>query len=504
MSSFALLPKNLMGISKQMSIQSKILRDLSKYIPQTIIPALIAFISVPIYTRLFDPSSYGNFAIVRVSNEVLKRCSSWFGASLTRYYNVYEKENKLDLMLTTILKTNFLLGLFFSLPALLILKFIEIAPELRLLFQIGIILFAFGLIRQTLTNVLRMQRRINTHSLFVLVSSIFSFLISLTLIFFFNLKIESIFLGNLIMVLIILPFLWRTSVNKNFRIKEQIDFNIIKKFALYGIPLTIGNLGVWVLNLSDRYMLGILLNSHEVGVYSSCYNITWNSLFLIVNLFFMMEEPLAMKIYVNDGKEALRQFINRETRLFFIFIVPCIFLICAYSKFIFSVMVAEEYQKGIIIVPYVAIGVFISGLIYKFHLGILAMEKTKSLMYIVILSGASNILFNILLIPRLGILGAGVATLFSYLFYLAMIVISSKRIFQWPFPFASLFRISFVALISTYPFFCFTTTHNSWPKNAALVFFSIVSYTVLLFVIKEITQDEIVFAKKYLKRLLKR
>ncbi len=481
-----------------MSIQAKILKDLTKYTPQTIIPALIAFISVPVYTRLFDPSSYGHFAIVRVSNNLLDRCCSWIGASLTRYYNLYEKEKKLDIMLTTILKTNFLLGLFITSPTLLALKLIEITPELKILFEIGILLFAFNLLKKTLSNVLRMQRRINTHSLFVLISSIFSFLISLTLIFFFNLKIESIFLGNLIILLIILPFLWKTSVNKDFLVKAKIDFNIIKKFAFYGIPLTIGNLGVWILTLSDRYIIGFLLNSYEVGVYSSCYNVTWNSLFLIVNLFFMMEEPLAMKIYINDGKKALREFINHETRLFFIFIVPCIFLLCAYSKFIFSVMVAEEYQRGIIIVPYVAMGVFASGLIYKFHLGFLAMEKTKSLMYIVIVSGTSNIIFNILLIPHLGILGAGLATLFSYLFYLVMIIIASKRVFQWPFPFVSLFRITFAAIISIYPFSVFFMKNDGVTKIVIFGFFSIVIYVVLLFLIKEIKQDEIVFVKTYL------
>ena len=46
------------------------------------------------------------------------------------------------------------------------------------------------------------------------------------------------------------------------------------------------------------------------------------------------------------------------------------------------------------------------------------MEKTKNLMYLIILSGIANIIFNILLIPYFALLGAALATLFSYLLYL--------------------------------------------------------------------------------------
>lgn len=484
-----------------MSNKSKIMKDLLKYIPQTVVPGIIAFISVPIYTHIFNPHAYGNLEIVKVSNNILDYLSTWIGSSLTRYFNVFEKERKLEVMITTVIKAIAISGLLLALPFLLALRLINVSSQLGLLFGIGITLFFLTLFKKTLMNVLRMRRQINVHSFFVILTSVFSFLSSLALIFYFGLQIESILLGNLIVVAILLPFVWRTSIRNSFSFRIHMDFHVIKQFALYGIPLTISRLGVWLLNLSDRYLIGALLTSYELGVYSSCYNVTWNSLFLIVNLFFMMEEPLAMKVLVHEGKKGLKDFVRHETRIFLIFFTPLLFFLCCYSDFIFSIMVSKEYQKGAVIVPYVAVSVLLSGLIFKYHLGIMASEKTRSLMFIVVASGLSNVLLNIVLIPRMGILGAGVSTLASYALYLAAVVVFSKKVFPWAFPFGSLVRIGMSAAVAIYPLSIMSWTRISIYGTAFLAACSLLVYFLLLVALKEFDRDEISSFRLHLKNL---
>jgi O-antigen/teichoic acid export membrane protein len=429
------------------TVKNKIIKDLTRYVPQVILPAILAFISVPIYTKLFDPSAYGNLYIAKAALNLLDRCSNWIGASLTRYYNEYVKSKSLNEMLTSIIKANVLIATFTTIPIFMLLKLLPIDSELKLLLQTGIVLFAFIPTGNVLRNTLRMERRINLHTIFIVFRNLFSFVVSLLLIYQLNMGIESIIIGELLVVVAIFPFLWKAALQNNFNMSTKLDLSIIRQFFNYGAPLTISIVGLWLLDFSDRYIIKYMLGSYAVGIYSACYNITWNSLFILVHLFYMMEEPLAMKIYVQEGADALKEFIRCELRLFLILIVPCVLFICVYSDTIFSFMVSKKYQSGTALVPYVSSSVLVAGIIYKYKLGIMAMEKTRSLMYIVIAAGIFNVLLNVALVPFYGIIGAAAGTLIAYTTYLSMIVVATKRIFPWRFPITSLLRITFCGML---------------------------------------------------------
>lgn len=474
-----------------MAIQDKILKDLTKYIPQVILPTILAFVSVPIYTKLFDPSAYGNFYIAKAALNLLDRCSNWIGSALTRYYNEYDKFHKLKEMISSIIKTNIIFALLTTLPTLIILGFLPIDNQLKVLFQIGIILFAFVPTSNVLRNVLRMQRKIYLHSLFIISRSLFSFMFSLLLIYLFRMQMESIFLGELLIVAIILPILWKSAIGKQFSYKIPLNLNIIRQFFCYGAPLTFSIVGLWLLDFSDRYIIKFMLGSYAVGIYSACYNITWNSLFLLVHLFYMMEEPLAMKIYAHEGAEALKEFITCESRIFLILMVPCVLFMCLYSDFIFSIMVSEKYRNGTALVPYVAISVLVAGIIYKYKLGIMAMEKTQTLMYIVIAAGILNVVFNLIAIPLYGLLGAAIGTLLAYLAYLTMLIIVSKRHFPWKFPILAFIRILACAITPALLLLFLQDAKLSVPAHILSALSFPVIYVLLLFISKEITKKEL-------------
>ncbi len=474
-----------------MTVQNKIIKDLSRYVPQVILPAILAFISVPIYTNLFTPSAYGNLYIAKAALNLLDRCSNWIGASLTRYYNEYVKTQTLSEMLTSIIKANVLLAAFTTIPSLILLKLFPLDSELKLLLQIGIVLFAFIPTGNVLRNTLRMERRINLHTFFIVSRNLFSFIVSLLLIYKLNMGIESIILGELLVVVAILPFLWKTAVSNSFKMSTNLNFGIILQFFNYGAPLTISIVGLWLLDFSDRYIIKYMLGSHAVGIYSACYNLTWNSLFILVHLFYMMEEPLAMKIYIQEGTDALKEFIACEARLFLILIVPCILFICVYSDTIFSFMVSAKYRSGTALVPYVSLSVLVAGIIYKYKLGIMAMEKTKSLMYIVICAGIFNVLLNVTLVPFYGLIGAAVGTLIAYIIYLSMIIIAANRIFPWRFPIVSLFKIVFCGIIPATLSFSTLSRNIPLPLHILIALLYPLIYVCLLIATKETSKSDI-------------
>jgi len=48
----------------------------------------------------------------------------------------------------------------------------------------------------------------------------------------------------------------------------SISFQVIKKTLRFGLPLVIHNLALWILNLSDRFIIQLFLPISYVGIYA--------------------------------------------------------------------------------------------------------------------------------------------------------------------------------------------------------------------------------------------
>lgn len=83
---------------------------------------------------------------------------------------------------------------------------------------------------------------------------------------------------------------------------------------------------------------------------------------------------------------------------------------------VFKILAPVEYQQGIMILPIVAISSYFT-FIYSFPAGHeFYCGQTKMLSFATVMAAIINVILNFLLIPRLGIHGAAIATMLSYAF----------------------------------------------------------------------------------------
>ncbi|MFP4554951.1 MAG: hypothetical protein ACLFRT_13980, partial [Actinomycetota bacterium] len=61
-------------------------RDLVRYLPAQVIPAVIGFITIPIVTRLLDPAAYGDYRLVLATVVAFGAAGSWLASSIYRFY----------------------------------------------------------------------------------------------------------------------------------------------------------------------------------------------------------------------------------------------------------------------------------------------------------------------------------------------------------------------------------------------------------------------------------
>lgn len=471
------------------------LKDVAKYLPAHIVPAITGFISIPIITRIFVPEDYGNYSLAMATVMVLSTLLGWLPVSIIRFYPVYERDNKSDLFNGNVLRLSLISISVVALVSLALLFFVRayLSPKLSLLLFIGIGVFVVLAVFNVFQHFLRSMRRVGWYSFFASWRTVAGLGLGLGLIFLFKLGIEGLLWGIILCIVIILPLLWKKAGGNASIIGTRIDVPLLKTMARYSLPLAIGNLAAWILSLSDRYILEVFRGAQEVGIYSASYDIADRSIRVIVSLFLMASGPISIHIWEKEAEARSKEFMSNVTRYYLIACVPAAIGLSALSRPIIRVMTGTVYYEGYRIVPFVVLGILLLGLQERFQSGFLFHKKTVLIAYGMLLSGVLNLLLNLLFVPRYGYYAAAITTLVSYGFLLFLMIVLSRRFFVWPFPLESLANVtlaSAVMAVLVYPLGNWLTSSDL--LNVFLgVCVGLLAYVITLFLLGEFKAVEV-------------
>jgi O-antigen/teichoic acid export membrane protein len=425
-----------------------LLTDMLKYLPAQIAPGLIGLVSMPIVTRLFLPAEYGHYSLATATVMVLSILFGWLPTSVIRFYPTYVREGRPGVFHATVMRLAgiVLAVLTVSYYAVLLVLKPRMPERLWFLLMLGGILFPATCVFNLLQWVLRARRRVGRYSAFAVWQSGAAFGLAMALIFGLGLGIDSLLLGAILSIVLVVPLQYRhvTDTRTDAR-PRRIDWQAGKAMFTYGMPLVVGNLAAWVLALSDRYLLGLLRGSVDVGIYSLSHNIADRSLMLLIGLFTMASTPIGMHIWEERGVQDSIRFVTGVARLYLLACVPATVGLSALSRLVVNILGGAAYADGYRIMPWVLFGVLLYGIQQLYQSGLLFHQRTGFITLATVVAGLVNVLLNVLLIPQYGYLAAGVVTLFSYAVLLLLIAWFSRRFFVWGFPWRSLFNAAVAA-----------------------------------------------------------
>ncbi len=477
-------------------------KDVLKYLPSRILPALVSVLTIPVFTRLFAPGEYGMYVLVMTTVYVLGAMVDWLGMAIIRFYPASEREGgvpKLFIAVITAMICTMAPLLLISVAALSLLRE-QLDATLHRLMSIGVLLFVVGAASEVALNFMRSRREIGWYSVFVLWKSIAGVLLGVLLVMFFDSGVTGLLWGQVVASLIILPFVWKHALKisplrgtrevffdlgvnaqtppclPQGEIRERtrcasdfFSFNTIRSslpltlsMARYSMPLVAGNIALWVLSLSDRYLIEFFHGSHAVGIYSVSYSLTEKTILFLAALFRMAAGPLEMATWEEEGRQKSQALVENVTRTYLLLAVPLVVLLCVFAQPLIAMLTTAPFHEGYRLVPFVAVAIFLSGLEERFESGLLYQKKTNIIMWLVTAAGLANIALNLFFVPRYGYMAAALTTLACYAaLFLAIMLISLKH-FTWKFPLRTLARSAGAALVAAVVILSFFSFTNSF------------------------------------------
>ena len=196
-----------------------------------------------------------------------------------------------------------------------------------------------------------------------------------------------------------------------FKFKIQFDFELLKRMLRYSVPILIAGLAYVTNENLDKLLLGDMVGEQQMGVYAACYKLG-----VFMTLFIMAFRLGAEPFFFNHSEEKnakkhyaiiLNWFII--TGAFFM-----IFIIAFIDIFASILLGSDEYFEALMIVPIILFANLLLGIYHNLAIWYKLTDKTRFAMYFSITGAFITIVFNLVMIPKIGFMASAWATLLAY------------------------------------------------------------------------------------------
>jgi len=185
----------------------------------------------------------------------------------------------------------------------------------------------------------------------------------------------------------------------------------------YGLPLTLTFVAFIVVGLADRFIIGWLLGASAVAPYAVAYDFVQQLIGAIMGVMSLAAFPMVVQALEAEGDESASIRLRALGRGLVCVGLPATVGLGVLSSDISEIVFGSGYrQDAARIMPWLAAAIFV-GAFKSYFLDVVFQLRhaTKYQGYIATLMAVVNVLLNIFLLPRYGVIAAAWATLAAFL-----------------------------------------------------------------------------------------
>src|SRR4051794_4757284 len=412
------------------------------YTAASIVSKVIAVALLPLYTRYLSKADYGAAEVLFtgvVSASIVVR----FGlieAILRFYYR--DDENPAE-----VVKSSFA-GLFWlsTLGALVLLPFAGPLAEALLPEPEALGASAPDLVRiaigglwvltmwEFMLTLFRLEERARAYFLTTILNVLAAIALTVVLVVGLDEGARGLLIGSYgagaASLAVLVALQWR-------RLSLRFDRNLLRRLFRFGLPTMPAEVSLYLLNFVDRLIITRSLGLAEAGLYSLAAKFA-QAVNVLVRGFQLAWPPLAYSI--RDDDEARRAYAVIVT----LFVAGCAWAVAGmwlFSRYIVRALAAPKFFES-----FEAIGLLSTAVtLYALYLVLVVIlgrtGRTEFNFPAAIGALVANVVLNLLLVPSLGIVGAGLALVASYLVVLGLMYVFTQRLFPVPYEWGRLLRV---------------------------------------------------------------
>ena len=420
----------------------RLVSSLAAYQVADVVSKFIAVLLLPVYTRYIPPAGYGVVELL-ANGVILISILVRFGMieSFLRFYFSDDDPVRRDalarravgFLLVTTTVVSLVLAVFAAPLSKIVLGYRDPA-----IFRIAVLgLWAFTNLEMAYA-LLRVEERLRTYATASLINVGLTIGASLALVVGLGQGAKGLLLGNYGASTVVLLGLWWT-MRHRLRPRRHPGVETHGVLFGFGLPTVPAEASVYALSIVDRYYIfhhGVT-GPRQAGLYSIAIKLA-GAVAFIVRAFQYAWPPLAYS--VRDDAEAARLY-GLVTTYYLLVSGLVVAGLALLGRWVLRLLAAPAYYQAYRALPWVALGWALYGLWVVF-LVIAGRAKVTTRNFPAALAGlAANVVLLLVLVPPLGIAGAGIALCGAYVVMIAVMHLLTRRAFATSFEWRRLLQL---------------------------------------------------------------
>ena len=437
-------PGHDQGVAGTAHMVRRFFRDSAIYVVPSILATGMSFIMFPFYAHYFTPRQYGAFDLLTLTGMLV----GWTVAlEIYQGVAVYVGGEKDEWRVRGYAST----ALWFAIAAYAAFALLAelFAPGIsHLLLGSGgsVSLLRVSIAWMCVVGVLaiaqaqlRWQLRPAAFATGAVINAMVTVVASAVLVFGAHLDVKGAILGQLIGCSASLVYVL-IATRGTFRL--MFDWHKCKQMLSYSIPMVPGSIGVFLNLYADRLVIQHVTSLADVGLYGVGYRLA-----MVVSLLLTGFQAASLPLILarKDEPSTPRDFA-RVFRIFVALALSGFVIVSLLATPALRVLAAPRYQPAASVVPFLVISVLFANM-YIFAPGMAIKKKPLPMAALTVAAGLANLALALLLVPPLGILGAGIATASTSLAWFVALMIVSQRHYAVPHQWRRLI-LAFAAIVS--------------------------------------------------------
>lgn len=320
---------------------------------------------------------------------------------------------------------------------------IGLAPELSAVVGYSAWILALDAMALVPFAELRLSHRAGAYAGIKIANIVITLLLNYLFLAKLKMGVRGVFLANLAASSATLTMLSPVIARK---LGAAFDRGIWRSLVGFGLPLVPAGLASMMVQVVDRPIVLAIAGAQAAGIYQANYKLGI-FMMLVVSMFDMAWRPFFLqKAQDPDLKEVL-------ARVLTYFAAGGALIVLAVSLFISDIaafpvlgrpLIHPAYWPGLTIVPVVLLGYLFNGLYVNFLAPVYLAKRSGLVVYATAAGAAVNVIANLVLIPRISIMGAAVATLLAYVAMAGVLHQLARRVFPIPYEYGRLAHLGAV------------------------------------------------------------
>ncbi|MBZ0200092.1 MAG: oligosaccharide flippase family protein [Ignavibacteriaceae bacterium] len=473
-------------------------KDTAIYGISTMVGRFINFLLVPFYTNIFLPEQYGVitniYAFIGIMNIVYIYGMDSAYLKFASTQEIGDKKDNFSTPFISIFLTSLLLSVTIYAASVPLNNLLAVPGNYHYLMLFSILILFLDANTVVPFIKLRLERKAKKFAAFKIISILINVCLTVFLVLKLKMGIEAVFISNaaasLAALILLLPDIL---AELKFSLKKELFQRLLK----FGLPYLPAGFSLMLIQVIDRPIMEHLQGLAALGVYQANYKLGI-FMMLFVNMFQFAWQPFFLQnAKEKNAKEMFSKVLTYFTLVGSVILIGLSLFISDFVQWkIFGrTIIGPNYWGGTFIVPIVLLAYLFNGFYVIFNAGIYIKEKSIYAPIVTTIAAFANVVFNLLLIPPFGILGAAFATLISYIVMSGGLYIVTQKFYRIEYEIGKIIKMFLLIAITGAIFYSFG--NFTIPIYYRAVLFLAFIIGLLIFIIDK---DEINFIKQKLAR----